>query len=529
MTLVSCKSDRSEIHKFFQDPYYDIHLINNASELLAKTTSKKLLEAITNNSDWNLPFEVMCESSEHDAFNRNFLISVLEASSDGILISDSEAKVLYINNAYEETTGLTREKMLGKNLAQLCENGLFNTSASLMVLEKKRPVSLIHKYITGKNALTTACPVFSERGEIIGVINNTRDISSLIRLRNELIKTKHLVEINNAELKKLRRDLVADIDLIYESQKMKQIIDLLLKASRFDTSILIQGESGTGKEVLAKYIHNSSPRKDGPFIKVNCAAIPSELFESELFGYVSGSFTGATREGKPGLFELANHGTILLDEISELPIEAQSKLLRILQEREVLRVGATQATKLDIRIVAATNKQLKEEIKKGKFREDLFFRLNVFPITIPPLRDRKEDIPALMSYFIHKLNKEHNTIIVFDNEVIDIMINYSWPGNVRELQNLIEYLFIVNQEGYIGIEQLPEHFLAENIFADNTIVESKLALLMDIFEKKIITFSLKKHTSLRKAAVSLGIDPSTLSRKMKRLKIEHDYSQDVMD
>lgn len=306
--------------------------------------------------------------------------AAIDFSSDGVLIADEDANIIYINKAYEDTTGLKKSKILNRNLRDLMEEGLFNQSVTLHVLENNESISIIHKYISGKTALTTGNPVYDDNNKILAVICNTRNITDLINMKNQLITSKKLTEKYSQEIKLLREIANKQQDFIYKSKIMEKTIKLALKVSAYDTTVLISGESGTGKEVFSKFIHNHSPRKDEAFIKVNCAAIPKDLFESELFGYMKGSFTGASKEGKAGMFELANEGTILLDEIGELPYEVQSKLLRVIQEKEVFRIGAKKSKAIDVRILAATNRDLKEEVKQGKFREDLFFRLNVVPI-----------------------------------------------------------------------------------------------------------------------------------------------------
>lgn len=308
---------------------------------------------------------------------------------------------------------------------------------------------------------------------------------------------------------------------------MEETIKLASKVSAYDTTVLITGESGTGKEVLAKFIHNESPRKEEAFIKVNCSAIPKNLFESELFGYMEGSFTGASKEGKPGMFELADGGTILLDEIGELPLSVQSKLLRVIQEREVLRIGAEKPTSIDVRILAATNRDLEKEIEEGNFREDLFFRLNVVPINMPPLRERPEDVIELIQFFLEKLNKKYNKIITIREEAINILKSYSWPGNVRELENLVEYLFIMSPTDEIDVEQLPPRIITEQIDTNNFPNDfsnggSKLRYMTELYEKTIIENTLKNYTSIRQASKVLGVHYSTLSRKVKRYGLEND-------
>lgn len=458
--------------------------------------------------------------------NADFLLSVLDACSDGILISDDEGNVLYVNAAYESTTGLTKEQMVGNNLQKLRdEEKLFNFAVSLLVLEQRKPASIIHEYITGKKALTTGNPICGEDGQaIMGVVCNTRDISGLINLRNELEVTRRLLEKYSSELHQLRQQHMQQYeDFVYRSKAMADMLQLASKAAQFDSSVLIQGESGVGKELLAKFIHQQSPRAEGPYIRVNCAAIPTELFESELFGYEQGSFTGASQKGKPGMFELANEGTILLDEVGELPLTVQSKLLRVLQEKEVFRLGAQKSTKLNVRVLAATNKDLALEVKKGNFREDLYFRLNVVPIVIPPLRERPEDIPELIRYFLEKLNKRYKKNLCISLEAMEVMASYSWPGNVRELENLIEYLFIVDTNGEIGMEDLPPKLVADHVLSASNLPAAeqtgKLNYLLERFEKDILISALKIYPSIRKAASTLGVDPSTLSRKLKKYGI----------
>lgn len=457
--------------------------------------------------------------------NINILRAAIEFSSDGILISDINGNVIYVNDAYEQTTGLKKDKLINKNLRTLLEEKLFNRSVSLSVLEDGVPESIIHKYVSGKTALTTANPIYDENKVMIGVICNTRNISDLLNLRNELIETKEQTKKYSQEIKVLRKIALHHEEFIYESKSMEKTIKLASKAAAFDSTILIYGESGTGKEVIAKFIHNESPRKDEPFIKVNCAAIPKELFESELFGYMEGSFTGASKDGKPGMFELANKGTILLDEIGELPLPVQSKLLRVIQEGEVYRIGAKTPTTLDVRVLAATNRALKKEVDEGRFREDLFFRLNVIPINIPPLRERPEDVPKLIQFFLEKLNRKYKNIISITEEAINILKLYSWPGNVRELENLIEYLFIMNAGEEIDIEQLPLRVLTEQIqntfLEDGTEVTSKLTYMTELYEKSLIASTLKNYPSIRQASIALGIHYSTLSRKVKKYNLEN--------
>ncbi len=457
--------------------------------------------------------------------NPEYLFGALEYSSDGMYICDDKGVTLYVNPAYESITGLNKSDIIGKSLTTLLEENAFNISASLKVLETKKSVSLIHRYISGRSALTTGSPIYDDSQEnIIGVICNTRNITELMDLRKELEDINLIKERYSEELKLLRKQHFSAKDIIYKSLAMKDTLDMALTAAPFDSTVLISGESGTGKEVLAQFIYQNSQRKDKPFIKVNCAAIPKNLFESELFGYMPGSFTGALKTGKAGMFELANEGTILLDEIGELTMPIQSKLLRVIQEQEVLRVGGTDPIKLDVRILASTNRDLPQEIKDGNFREDLYFRLNVVPIEIPPLRKRVEDISEMINHFMTRLNTKYNKNVILSQRAEEALVKYTWPGNVRELQNVIEYMFIMNSREKIGFEQLPDKILSDFVFNDksnnNIDDKNKLEYLMNVYEKIILESALSKHSSIRKTAKTLGIDPSTLCRKIKKHDIE---------
>ncbi|WP_242965463.1 sigma-54 interaction domain-containing protein [Dehalobacterium formicoaceticum] len=465
--------------------------------------------------------------------DNDLLIGAMDSSSDGILISDAHGMVVYINEAYEEITGLESKEMIGKNLKDLLEKGVINKALSLEVIKDKKRVSTIHKYVSGKTALSTASPINNANDELIGVVNNTRNISELIHLKNDLTNTKKLTLKYSEEIKRLRQHLVKDKDFVYRSRVMEETIELASKVSGYDSTVLIQGESGTGKEILSKFIHSESPRKEEAFIKVNCAAIPKDLFESELFGYSEGAFTGAKKEGKPGMFELANNGTILLDEVGELPLPIQSKLLRVIQEREVYRVGGKIPVHLDVRIIAATNRDLKQEVKDGNFREDLYFRLNVIPITIPPLRERREDIPELIIHFLEKLNRKYKRTVTISQKAIEALASHSWPGNVRELENIIEYLFIMANKEEVQIEDLPTRILSKQIINNYERTEDendevpKLTYLLELYEKYIIKEAMESFPSLRKAAQALGISPSTLCRRLKKFEIEIENNQEI--
>lgn len=326
-----------------------------------------------------------------------------------------------------------------------------------------------------------------------------------------------------------------EVKIIGQSRAIEEILSLINRLAKSDSTVLIMGESGTGKELVAKMIHLRSERAEKPFVPVNCAAIPSELLESELFGHEKGAFTGAVHP-RSGRFELANQGTIFLDEIGDMPLHLQVKILRVIQEKTFERVGSVKPINVDVRIIAATNKNLEEEVKEGRFREDLFWRLNVVPIVIPPLRERKEDIPLLCEYFIGKFEKKFGFPIRISSEVMEIFKNYEWPGNVRELENLIERFFVLSEDQNVTVKDLPERIrYSERTFSKNLIPEDlnpfassiDLNELLREYEKKLILHALNLHGWVKsKAARYLSINRTTLIEKMKRLGIKDVENQD---
>jgi sigma-54 specific flagellar transcriptional regulator A len=323
--------------------------------------------------------------------------------------------------------------------------------------------------------------------------------------------------------------MIKKTEFIGQSPAIKEILSIINKLSKTDSTVLIMGESGTGKELVAKMIHQKSTRATKPFIPVNCGAIPSELLESELFGHEKGAFTGAVYS-RPGRFELAHEGTIFLDEIGDMPLHLQVKILRVIQERTFERIGSTKPLHVNVRIIAATNKNLENEVKEGKFREDLYWRLNVVPLLIPPLRERKEDIPILCEYFINKFSEKFGYELKIKSDAFDLLLNYHWPGNVRELENLIERLYVLSENGVITINDLPERIkFSESFFSRNIIPEelNPFASSIDLnevikeYEKKLILHALNLNGWVKsRAAKYLRINRTTLIEKMKRLGIK---------
>ncbi|MCC8122250.1 MAG: sigma 54-interacting transcriptional regulator, partial [Oscillospiraceae bacterium] len=320
---------------------------------------------------------------------------------------------------------------------------------------------------------------------------------------------------------------------VYESEKMREVVAQAIRTARSDATVLIMGETGCGKEILADIIQSSSDRADQPYIKVNCAALPEHLLESELFGYERGAFTGADPRGKAGMFELANGGTILLDEIGEIPLAFQAKLLRALQNRQIIRVGGTKTVHLDVRIIASTNRDLKEMMQQSTFREDLYYRLNVLPLYIPPLRDRPEDIEVLVRHYLKRFNQKYKKSIMIDPLVYFKLRRYSWPGNIRELENILERWSVVfepytvirwEQVSYVFTEELGR----ETGSQDNPYAKKTMAEIMDDYQREVLQWANREYGTVREMAQALDIDHTTIVKKAKRLGISLDrHRKDV--
>lgn len=446
------------------------------------------------------------------------LMEAINSSYDGIWITDGNGKTVYINKAIERITRLKSKDVIGKHMQELVDKGIFNKSATLKVLKEKKTVTIMQKVHTGIETIVTGNPRFDESGKITSVISNVRDITELNALKKQLEIIEKQNQRYHLELSNLKLKYNEMNQIIYKSKIMQTMIEKAVRVAKFDTMILLLGESGVGKEGIAQLIHDSSPRKEfGTFIRVNCSALPENLLESELFGYKGGAFTGALQQGKPGMFELANNGTILLDEIGELPLGIQAKFLRVLQESEVIRLGDTKPIKINTRIIAATNRDLKKMVKDGNFREDLYYRLNVVPLIVPPLRERKEDIPFLTHYFMNSFNKKYDLNKSLTQDIIQVFIDYPWPGNVRELKNLIERLVVTTEEDIIQTEHIPPF-----LFVNQTPMKEgkSLRYLLEHYEKEVISKALNLYGSTYKAAEILGVSQSTMARKAQKYGVK---------
>ncbi len=451
--------------------------------------------------------------------------TIFNSSSDGIWVVDGKGKVIAVNQAAEKFSNIKAADVLNKNVVKLVESGVIDQALSPEVLASKRQVNML-QYIekTGKYILSTGTPAFDENGNVFLVVVNERDMTRLNELLEQLNQTRlvsnkykdKLTELGVLELKKQ--------EIIAESEEMRQVLRVALKLAQMEASnILIQGESGTGKGLLAKFIHRNSPRRNKPFIQINCATIPENLLEAELFGYEKGAFTGAHQKGKAGLLELAHGGTFFLDEIGDIPYVVQAKLLKCLEDQKIMHLGGLKPIQINCMIIVADNKDLAGLVEEKKFREDLFYRLNAFSIKIPALRDRPDDTFELANYFLHKYNQAYKADRQLSYSAIEVLQSYPFPGNVRELKNLIKKAVVLSEDrnldefiqkslGYEGPGEI-------RAVADREFPPSKLTVKLNQTESKMLKTAAMQCKSTREIARYLGISQPSVVRKLKKYGI----------
>jgi len=471
--------------------------------------------------------EVEKITQELDAYKKlsRQLDAIFKSSFDGLFITDREGRVISLNETSRKFIGLRREAIVGENVQDLLALGYIEDAVTPNVINRRTSLTKLQRLKNGKQIIITGNPVFDDEGNIEFVVVHERDITMLNKIKSQLIASKKLTKKYFNELQEIKVPQSGKDKIVAVDDKTKKLIETALVAAKFDSTVIITGESGVGKGMIAKFIHENSHRANGPFIKINCGAIPDALIESELFGYKKGAFTGADAGGKIGLIEVANKGTCLLDEIGEISQSMQVKLLSVLENKEITPVGGTKAKRLNVRFIAATNKELGEMVFDRKFREDLFYRLNIIPIKILPLRERRDDIPSLIHKCLERLNKKFGSNKVISQEVSDILTSYSFPGNIRELENLIERLIVLCSDDEIKAYHLPQETISRAFDKEPyNYIKKGLSLPEAVkkFEKQIIKIALKKHGSKSKTAEVLGVHPSTIVRKTKKYLISPD-------
>lgn len=447
--------------------------------------------------------------------------AILHSLQDDILVTNTDGIILRVSEATEAIYQMNSNEMIGRSVYDLEKQGVFTPILTPIVIKEKKKITLVQTTIDGKKLLVTGIPVFDQDHKLVRIVSFSHDVTELLNMKKYLMEMEDEMERVKSELERLRNLHFYTDGMIATCDEMKKVLHLALQVAEIDANVLLLGESGVGKSHIAKFIHNKSPRKDGPFIEVNCGAIPETLFEAEFFGYESGSFTGANTKGKVGLAELAEGGTLFLDEIGELSLANQVKILKFIQEKQFYRVGGTKLRTVDFRIISATNKDLEKAIEEKSFRQDLFFRLNVVPITIPPLRKRPSDIIPLVDYFLKYFSEKYGRERSLDEGVIHLLLAQQWKGNVRELINLIERLVVTSSKHLIEIENLPEGY--RKMFSDVSLADDgnrPLVEILDSVEKQVLIHARKRYKTTIQMAKALGISQPSVVRKIKKYKIE---------
>lgn len=440
---------------------------------------------------------------------------IIDSLYDGVFITDGRGITVKVNKAYERITDIPADKIIGFHMNDLVKAGYYSKSASMEVIKAKRPITVMQTLRNDRKIIVSGTPIFNRAGEILYVINSVRDITELLRLKLEIEDLQQLKLLRQSSKRMIEER--EDADFIAVSEETVKLYALAERVAKTDAKVLLNGESGVGKTLIAKYIHEKSNRQCGAFLELNCGAFPASLIEAELFGYEAGAFTGALTKGKKGLLEVADNGTLFLDEIGELPLEVQVKLLKVIEDQAFIPVGGSKVKKVNVRIIAATNKDLKVLVKEGRFREDLFYRLNVVPIYIPALRHRTKDLLPLIQYYLDLFNTQYESQKEISIEALDFLHQYEWPGNIRELRNMIERLVVLTIHDMIEVKDLPEEIKPtkkEYFLLLETIIPLKQAT--DMLERELITKALQRYKTTRKAAEVLGVSQSAIVQKMKK-------------
>lgn len=447
-----------------------------------------------------------------DKWDDGFLLDILDNISDIVMINDADTTIVYVNQAYEDILNFPAERAIGKKLIDINPEA---TAIEVMRMGKASHNIVEQILNTEIYVVGLSFPIYKE-GELMGAVSIFNDVSEVSRLTEELSREKEIVKYYKKQLDKEHLSQCFD-EYICANEKTKEVLFLASKVAKTDTTVLIRGESGVGKEVLARAICNESNRRKQPFIKVNCASIPENLLESELMGYEEGAFTGAKKGGKMGKFELAQGGTIFLDEIGDMNLAMQAKILRVLQEKELERVGGNKTIKLDVRVIAATHRDLEKMIAEGTFRSDLYYRLNVVPLFLPPLRERKDDIILLARSILKRLNAKSGDEVYLASDTMMIVQNYDWPGNIRELNNALEHANIIRDGNMIKARHLPAYIAPASNSKKKDNDKYNLKLNIEVLEKELITGSLLRNNNNKSKVIEeLGISRRAFYSKLEK-------------
>jgi PAS domain S-box-containing protein len=447
--------------------------------------------------------------------------AILHSLKDDILVTNTDGIILRVSEVTGSIYGVKSDDLIGKSVYDLEKQGLFTPLATPIVVKNRKKTTFVQTTKDGKKLLVTGIPVFDVNGELFRIVSYSHDVTELLEMEKYLFQMSDEMERVKSELELMRNRNYFVEGIIANSEQMRKVINTSLQIAEVDVNVLFLGESGVGKSLIARFIHNKSPRRNGPFIEVNCGTIPEQLFETEFFGYESGSFTGANKKGKMGLAELAEKGTLFLDEVGELSLANQVKVLKFIQEKQFYRVGGTTLKQVDFRLIAATNQNLEEMVKKKTFREDLYFRLNVVPITIPPLRERPEDIIPLIEKLLQQFAKKYNRKKIIHEDAMRLLLSMEWQGNVRELINLIERLVVTSSRQVIMREDLPEAYLTR--LADELSFQHSgrtLKEMLEDYEKKILLRAKKRYKKQVEIAKALGVSQPSIVRKLKKYGLE---------
>lgn len=458
------------------------------------------------------------ENKQENDILKKYFLSIIETFGEAICISDSNGIILYINNLHEELTGVQKKELIGKSVYELVNRGIFDIVLNPSIVKNKEPEMCIQSIANGHKVVLNGYPIFDENNNVALVVTYFRDTTKISQLRGKMQEQQELLEVYQQMQVGLNLERVP---VFIQSKVMRNLHKQMLIIAQTDATVLVLGETGVGKEVFVRKLHQSSARENKPFVKADCGSIPENLIETELFGYVPGTFSGANKQGKIGLIEAASGGTLFLDEIGDLPLTMQNKLLRILQDKEILRVGATIPQKIDVRIIAATNRDLEKEVKENKFRSDLYYRLNVAVIKIPPLRKRKVEIlPLLQNFLLFFCNKYHRHI-TFSPATEKAFLAYNWPGNIRELENLVLSFVVGSVKTVINASDLPPNVLrnTQKYALETTDIFKEIKSLkekIENFEKNVLQEAMGRLGNLSAIAEELKIDRTTAFRKMKK-------------